>query len=216
MASIWESSDRKLHKASLSAIKQFARENPETEVCCFFFDCDDPRYGHISISLDTLQNNLESAKQLEQFAIENRETMLKEESAWRSARYQLGHPVISAFNTNSGDFEFVEFADVEFPAWEKLAEKGNYPKGADHEDDYLESNARLVMWRVAERLVAEHAFQVLNLASPFILGYSIHDQEEVILRLINWPKGTCQSGAPCDSLVRSPAPSMPGCGNPRR
>jgi hypothetical protein len=44
------------------------------------------------------------------------------------------------------------------------------------------------MWRVAEQLAAEDAFAPLTMASPFLLGYSIHDQEEVILRLLNWPK----------------------------
>ena len=188
MADIWETSDRKLYKASTAAIKQFVRENPDTEVCCFFFDCDEPRYGHISISMDTLDNNIESVKQLEQFAIENRQKMLTSDKAWRWTKHQMSTPVLSAFNTNSGDFDFAEFADVDFPAWVTLANKNKYPRGAEHEDDYLESNARLVMWRVAEQLIADNAFHPLKLASPFILGFSIHDQEEVILRLLNWPR----------------------------
>ena len=73
MADDWDASDRKLYKASVAAIKQFARDNPDVEVCCFFFDCDEPRYGHLSISLDTLQNNIGSAKQLETFALESRQ-----------------------------------------------------------------------------------------------------------------------------------------------
>ena len=54
-------------------------------------------------------------------------------------------------------------------------------------DDYLESNARLVLWRVTERLVEDDAFAVLKMASPFMIGYGIHDQEETILRFLNWP-----------------------------
>jgi hypothetical protein len=77
----------------------------------------------------------------------------------------------------------------------KLAEKGDYPKKAAHEDDCLESNARLVMWRVAEPLVAEDAFTRLTLASPFLPGYSLHDQAEVILRMLNWPKPAEPSAA---------------------
>jgi hypothetical protein len=190
MADDWDASDRKLHKAATAAIKRFAREHPDAEVCCFFFDCDEPRHGHLSISLDTLENNVRSAKELEQCAIENRQKNLRGKLTWQWARYQISTPVLSPFNTNSGDFEFPEYAEVEFPAWVKLAEKGNYPKGAEHEDDYLESNARLIMWRVAEQLVAENAFARLKRASPFLLGYSIHDQEEVILRLLNWPAAT--------------------------
>jgi hypothetical protein len=188
MADDWGASDRKLHKASVAAIRRFARENPGVEVCCFFFACDEPRYGHLSIGLDTTDNNARTVKELEQYAIENRARNLLGKITWEWAKYQLSSPALSPFNTNSGDFEFSEYAEVEFPAWVKLAERGKYPKGAEHEDDYLESNARLVMWRVAERLVADDAFAPLKLSSPFLLGYSIHDQEEVILRLLNWPK----------------------------
>jgi hypothetical protein len=142
----------------------------------------------MSISLDTLENNIRTTIELERFAIENRQKNLSGEIAWQSAQYQLGTPTLSPFNTNSGDFEFQGYAEVEFPAWIELAEKGSYPRSEEHEDDYLESNARLVMWRVAEQLVADAVFADLKLASPFMVGYSLHDQEEVLLRLLNWPK----------------------------
>jgi hypothetical protein len=35
--------------------------------------------------------------------------------------------------------------------------------------------------------VVKKAFAPLKLAAPFLVGYSIHDQEEVILRMLNWP-----------------------------
>ena len=60
----------KLLKASVAAIKRFVRENPDAEVCCFFFDCDEPCYGHLSISLDTLDNNIRTSKELERIAME--------------------------------------------------------------------------------------------------------------------------------------------------
>ncbi len=188
MADEWEASDQKLLKASVAAIKRFVRENPDAEVCCFFFDCDEPCYGHLSISLDTLDNNIRTSKELERIAIESRRKNLRGKLTWQWAKYQLSTPVLSPINTESGDFEFPEYAEVDFPAWIKLAEKGKYPKGAMHEDDYLESNARLVVWRVVEQLIIEKAFAGLNLASPFLVGYSIHDQEPIILRILNWPK----------------------------
>lgn len=186
MAIDWEVSDRKLHKASVAAIKRFAREHRGRPVCCFFFDCDEPQYGHLSISLDTPENNIRAVKQLEAYAIGNRAKNLRGKITWEWAKHQLTTPVLSPFNTDSGDFEFPDYAAVEFPAWVKLANRGNTPKSAEHQDDYLESNARLVMWRVAEQLVAEDAFAPLTLGSPLLLGYSIHDQEEIILRLLNW------------------------------
>ena len=58
---VWEASEQKLHKASIAAIRRFTKEHPDTEVCCWFFDCDDPQYGHVFISLDTPDHNVESA-----------------------------------------------------------------------------------------------------------------------------------------------------------
>lgn len=188
MSEDWVASEHKLHEASVTAIGRFAEEHPGRSVCCFFFDCDDPRYGHLSISLDTPENNIRSVKELENFAVEQRAKNLRGPITWEWAKHQLRTPVLSPFNTDSGDFKFQQYAEVDFPTWVELAESGNYPKGAEHEDDYLESNARLVIWRVAEQLVAESAFAPLTMASPFLLGYSIHDQEEVILRMLNWPK----------------------------
>lgn len=187
MAFNWKLSDRELYKASVASIKRFSRENPRKSVCCFFFACDEPRYGHISINLDSFTNNIRAAKQLEKFAVERRAKNLQGKLTWRWAQHQLSSPSLSVFNTNSGDFEFQAYANVKFPAWITLAETGKYPKGMEHEDDYLESNARLVMWRVTEQLVSTNAFASLAMASPFLLGYSIHDQEEVILRILNWP-----------------------------
>jgi hypothetical protein len=143
----WSKSDERLHEAALSAIQGFAKEHGKVEVCCFFFDCDDPQYGLVHISLDSLQNNMRSAKLLEQFAIEARRTNLNGNAPWRSAKYQLSTPVLSPFTTNGGDFEFGCYRTVEFPAWRELAESKELPQSGEHDDDYLASNARLVMWR---------------------------------------------------------------------
>jgi len=184
----WNESDKRLYDVAQAAIAEFAKKHASEQVCCFFFDCDEPRYGRIAISLDTFSSNISSAKSLESYAIENRLQNLTGDITWQWAKYQLTSPVLSPFNTNSGDFQFPEFMKVTFPFWRKLAESGDCPSGTENDDDYLESNARLVMWRVAEKLVANHAFSALTLASPFLIGYSMHDQEEAILRLLNWPK----------------------------
>ncbi len=106
MAVDWAVSDRKLYKASVAAIKRFARENPGQSVCCFFFDCDEPRYGHLSISLDTPENNVRAVKELESYAIKIRSKNLQGKITWEWAKYQLSTPLLSPFNTVSGDFEY--------------------------------------------------------------------------------------------------------------
>jgi hypothetical protein len=187
MTDIWKASDEKLYKASLTAIRRFAREHREMEVCCLFLDSDDPCYGHISISLDTLENNIRSTKKRERSAIDHRRKYLYKPEAWRNAKYQIEIPVLSPFNLDGGDFAFQEYISVDFPSWVRLAKKNDYPRGREHEDDYLEANVRLVMWRVIERLVKTQAFDFLTLASPFMTGYSLHDEGGVLVRLLNWP-----------------------------
>jgi hypothetical protein len=186
MAVDWGACEDKLHKASVAAIKRLARNQSDQSICFFAFDSE-PRYGYVLIAFDTLENNIRSAKSSEQFAIEGRLKMLSGADAWQTAKYFLSSPVLMPFNTNPGDFAFQGYSKVKFPEWQELAEKGGYPVGEDWHDDYLESSARLVFWRVAERLVAEQAFRDLRISSPFMIGYAIHDQGEVILRLLNWP-----------------------------
>jgi hypothetical protein len=191
----WFKSDERLHEAALSTIHRFAKEHGNTEVCCFFFDCDEPQYGLVHVSLDSLQNNVRSVKQLEKYAIEKRDKELVATESWRWAKHLLTTPVLSPFNTDGGDFEFGCYTTVEFPAWRELAESKEFPQSAEHEDCYLASNARFVMWRVVEQLVSEAAFAPLLLASPFLVGYSMHDEDECVLRLLNWPRNTHQDAA---------------------
>lgn len=186
MTNDWKDSDQTLHSAGIRAISRFSHEHPNESVCCFFFDCDEARYGKLFISIDTLENNKHSAMQLQQFAIQSRENMLRPPLALDSVQYFLTSPVLSPFNLNGAAFKYSEFAHVHFPAWTELAESGAPPVGTDEVDDYLNANARLVMWRVAEQLISEGAFHNLTLASPFIVGYSMHDQEEAIIRILNW------------------------------
>jgi hypothetical protein len=191
----WAASDERLYAASVEAIRRFAAEHPDEVVCFFAFDTE-PRYGYVLIGLDTLANNLRSVKGLEGFAVEQREKTLRQADAWQHAKYFLSSPVLTAFNTNSGDFAYSHYAEVQFPEWREAAESGEYPTGPAHADDYLESNGRLVLWRVVERLVAEGVFAALKMGSPFLVGYGIHDQEECVLRLLNWPAEAEPAAAP--------------------
>ncbi len=186
MDELWDTSDARLHEASFETIRAFCVEHPSAEVRCFFFDADDPQYGNVSIGIDTTDNNINSVRQLEGFAVDSRNDALVEDDAWKNARFSLRSPRLDLLNADSGDFAFPQYTDVEFPEWEHLAEAGGYPTGDEDDDDYLEANVRLVCWRVAQRLVASDAFAPMKLASPMALGYSLHDEDPTILRFLNW------------------------------
>jgi hypothetical protein len=173
----------------VNAINSFAAEHPDESVCFFAFDAD-PRYGYVIFAFDTLENNIRSAKKMEEYTTQTRTEQLTQKRYWNRAMYTLCHPPVSVFNTNSGDFAFSQYAEVKFPEWETLVKSADYPKRVERDDDYLDSNARILFWNVAQRLVSENAFKVLAMATPFIIGYGIHDGEEQILRVLNWPSAT--------------------------
>lgn len=186
----WKKTEERLFKWSQTTIKKFGREYPDESICSLFFDSE-PKYGYVGLAFDTFENSIRSAKKMERFAIESRKRNAKDADAWRNARYHINTPVLSIFNTNSGDFVYPEYAQIEFPVWRRLVKSKNYtkkyPKRFDHDDDYLDGDIRILLWKIAERLIATKSFQPLKLASPFIIGYAFHDAEEVILRVLNWP-----------------------------
>ena len=184
----WEKVEQTLFKKSKQAILRFAREHPEEECCYFAFDTD-PKYGYILLCFDTRENSLRQAKEAERWAIDRRKEGLRHDWAWTWAGHQLQYPPLLPFGADSGGFKYIGYAEVDFPGWVAFAGSRNYPQGEEHHDDYLEGNMRIVMWKVAERLIEDGVFGRLRLSSPFFVGYGIHDQEQSILRILNWPSG---------------------------
>jgi hypothetical protein len=183
----WRQNADEIFDWSKAAINRFAREHRGEKICSLFFDTD-PEYGYVLIAFDTLENSLRSARSSERLARERRAQNLTGKLTWEWAKYQLSTPVLEVFNSDSGGFAYPEYDTLEFPAWQKLAKSGDYPRGEEHDNDYLEGNVRIVLWQVTERLIENRCFRSLTRASPFMIGYGIHDQESVILRILNWPK----------------------------
>lgn len=184
----WMQAEEKLHNAALRAIKDFCKEEPDTEVRCFFLDSDDVEYGRVGISIDSASNNSDVTSESLKSTKKERRTNLKGRLTWQSARYQLSSPPLETFNTDSGDFDFGEFDEVSLPEWKKIAKKKDLPKTDAEDESFLEGNARLVMWRVLERLVKERSFDSMKTGSPFLVGFSFHDEEPTTVDILNWPK----------------------------
>ncbi|MFN0197978.1 MAG: hypothetical protein ACKVT0_14630 [Planctomycetaceae bacterium] len=187
-AEIWKQSEEKLYNAAIRAIKNFCKEEPNTEVRCFFFDSDDVEYGRVGISIDSAANNFETSIDSITSAKKSRRSNLKGKITWQWAKYKLNCPPLEPFNTDSGDFDFGEFAEVIVPEWRKIAKKKDLPNSDDEDENYLEGNARLTMWRTLERLIKEHAFREMKTGSPFIVGFSLHDESPTTIDILNWPK----------------------------
>ncbi len=183
----WQSLEDRLFKQSKALILQFAAEHPDV-LCSFFAYDTNPAYGEFLPSFDSYENMLRMAQEDEQRAIAEREQMLRQEWSWRSAHYML-HSV-SDSSPDVSDFAYHIYAEIRIDELEALSVSGTYPqKNHEAEDDYINGNVRIVLWKVVERLIAAEAFAPLHLASPFRVGYQFHDDGHfIVLRLLNWPQ----------------------------
>ena len=184
----FEKAEEKLYKAAVRAIKAFCKEEPTTEVRCFFLDSDDVKYGRVGISIDSVSNNSDVSLESFKTTRKHRRTTCKGKSAWELAKHRLRCPPLAVYNIDSGDFDFGEYAEVDLPEWRKIAKKNDVGETDDGDDSYIQGNARVAMWRTLERLVKECVFDTLNTSSPFFVGFSFHDEEPITVDILNWPK----------------------------
>lgn len=182
----WKDARARLTRAAADALTAFATEHVNVECSHLVFDSE-PRYGYVQLSLDSTANSVRTAQAREKFAIEQRQQMLSGEDPWREAEYFLNHPVLTPFGDNAGSFEFQSYRELEFPEWQEYAESADYPAQEENENDYLEGNFRILVWHVVEELVSSGAFDCLNKAKPFLVSYGLHDQEQSIIRILDWP-----------------------------
>lgn len=184
---VWPEIEETLFNVGKIAIMRFAKEHPQ-ELCSFFAYAWMVIDGDFSICFDTSSNALRAAKANEHEAMERRERMLGGTQAWRNARYFLTNPHIVDYTSDIDLFAYPLYEHVQIDSWNAFATNEALPKNRSKEDTYLEGNVQLIIWKVFERLIKEELFNFLSLASPFRLGYQFHDQELVVLRILNWPK----------------------------
>jgi hypothetical protein len=183
----WQSLEDRLFEQSVVVIKQFAEEHPESICASFAYDTD-PAEGYFLLSFDTAENSLRQAQTNEQRAIERRKRWLTQESSWTVASYRSKNTHVSDRSPGVDCFAYHIYAELRFPELPAFKESENYPPGGlPVEDDYIEGHVRIVLWRIIERLIADGAFMQLHLASPFHIGYQFHDEDLLVLRILNWP-----------------------------
>jgi hypothetical protein len=183
----WQALEEHLFARSREAILRFAREYPEARCSFFAYDAN-PIYGEFLVGFDTAEHSLQQAQEHEQQAMKRRNQMLTLPEAWRYAKYFSTDPVVTAYTPDVGFFAHSMYAHIQVSELDELSRSGAYPKGQETDDDYIEGNARIVLWKVIERLIASNAFSSLTLASPFRVGYQYHDEALVVLRILNWPR----------------------------
>lgn len=79
-----------------------------------------------------------------------------------------------------GPFKYDLAACVELPAREECF---NNEDG----DPVLEGHVIVSLWRVVDRLVESGAFDALRKSAFFRIAFSFHDDETIVLRILNFP-----------------------------
>lgn len=180
----WRAIEDRLYDFTIETIARFATEHSD-ETCSFFaYDVDLP---YFLPSFDTPANALRMARQNEQEAIARRAKMLVLPHAWKGARAFSSSPPVLDHSNSTGSFVYHIFATTKLEELEDLEFAEDYPQD-EHADDYASGMTRISLWRVTERLMAGDAFRPLRLASPFRLGYEMHDEGLTVLRILNWPE----------------------------
>jgi hypothetical protein len=184
----WQEIEDKLFEYSQKAIQVMVEEHSGV-LLSFFAYYAEPIQGYFQFHFDTPQNAIRGAIRHEQDVVKRREKMLQREGMWLSAHYYIDIPRLVAYNYDVGYFRYQEMLEVRFDEWLTFADSNDYPEPKHpDDDDYLEGNTRLVLWRVTERLIHSNAFAPLHLSSPFHIGYQFHETELITLRFLNWPQ----------------------------
>lgn len=136
------------------------------------------------------------ARENEQRAIERRNRTLVNDWSWRTASSIFKTTRLTYYSPDISYFAYPTYARIDFAELVELSESESYPQpNHDFEDDYIEGNTRIVLWKVIERLIASHVFDHLHRASPFYIGYALHeDYQTPPLRILNWPHASHNSG----------------------
>ncbi len=182
----WQTLEDQLVGRSRQALLQFATEYPE--VTCSFFAYDvHPYAGDFLLSFESIEHSLKQAQEQEQWAIARRSEMLSREWSWRAAKYFSTAELVTDYNAEVEYFAYHLYADLHVEELNQLSASEEYPQGGETENNYIEGNIRIVLWKVIERLIASDSFSPLTLASPFRAGYQYFGEELIVLRILNWP-----------------------------
>ncbi len=175
----WHQAEEVLFEQSQSIIRQFGLEHPDERFSLFAYSVDSD-YAGVALNFDTPTNSLHRAKAHQRYRVKYLNELFASEDGWQNARYSCSHPPnqIDDFNRGSWQYELVQF--VPLPAWEEYF-------NSCEEAPELEGRIIVALWRVVDRLVEARAFDGLRRAPPFRLGFAFHDDDFVVLRILDWP-----------------------------
>jgi len=183
----WDLFKEKLVRGSREAIISFSNSHPDEEICYFAYDCQ-PSYGYVLTCFNTTDESLRYVSELQEINVQRGHKILDNDRFRHAGYYYVKSLSVSPHCNNTGDFKYQGYTQIFFPEWEEYSESDEYPENEKHQDDYLESRVALIFWHALTQLVDEGAFSKLKLASPTLIGFMFHDEQEVVVRILNIQK----------------------------
>jgi hypothetical protein len=190
----WDLFLERLVKATRESIESFASEHPTEEVCYFAYDSE-PGYGYVLTSFNTTHASLEHARNRHDYHSQYRRQLLDKPVWFDNAYYHARVHSVLPFCNNTGDFAYQSYRNIQFPEWQEFAESPEYVEEDDTDKDYLTNRVARLFCRATDRLVDEHAFDRLRLASPTLIGFAFHDHGQHVLRILNLPRMASYEGS---------------------
>ena len=182
----WDGAEDVLFERSASIIRQFAAEHSDEVFAAFAFTVDSD-YAGVALNFDTLKNSLAEAQRTERYQVEHRNRLFATDRGWQNARYYVAHHTNRVDDCNlRGSFRYDLVTFVELPAWEDYF-------NSSEECPELEGRIIVSLWRVVDRLVSSGAFDGLRQSSFFRVAFGFHDDEMIVLRVLNWPGSESQT-----------------------
>jgi len=176
----WTAAEDTLFERSAAIIQQFVTAHADEVFSIFAFTVD-TIYTGVALNFDTLENTLREARRAERYQINHRNQLFASERGWENARYYVAHHTNRVDDWNRrGSFKYDLIAFVELSVWE------DYFNNSE-ECTELEGRIIVSLWRVVDRLVSSKAFEELRLSPYFRVAFSFHDDEMIVLRILNWP-----------------------------
>jgi hypothetical protein len=177
----WQSAEDVLFEKSRAIIGQFSHAHPDELFSLFAFTVDS-EYEGVALNFDTPENSLKQARRDERYRVAHLKSLFALEHGWKNARYSVAHQTTRMVDWNPrGEWKYDLVAFVELPVWE------DYFNSSEETPD-LEGRIIVALWRVADRLIEAGAFDGLRQGSPFRIAFSFHDDETIVLRILNWPR----------------------------
>ena len=177
----WASAEGVMFERSAAVIRQFAADHPDELFAAFAFTVDSD-YAGVALNFDTLENSLAEAQRAERYQVEHRNRLFATDRVWQNARSYVAHHTNRVDDCNlRGSFKYDLVTFVELAVWE------DYFNGSEDCPE-LEGRVIVSLWRVVDRLVASGAFDGLRKSAFFRVAFSFHDDEMIVLRVLNWPK----------------------------